>query len=262
MAIGSQAGGPGGLAPRRGTAQKGSMSTSQTTVQDGQRPVAGVLWMVASGLCFVAVTGIVRYLGTDLPAAQGAFLRFAWGVVFLAPTLWTVMRAGIAPGLLPLVAGRGAMHTVAVILWFYAMARIPVAEVTAIGYINPVCVTLGAVLFFGERLARRRVVAVLVAIVGALIVLRPGLRELSDGHFAQLGAAVFFAGSYLFAKRLTQLMDAGAVVALMSDQPTSEKTTLRHSIGSCAAAMPAVASEATSPAARAAEVRRNVIFIS
>lgn len=180
------------------------------------RPVAGVLWMLASGLSFVGVTGIVRYLGTDLPAAQSAFLRFAWSFVFLLPSLVLLLRGGLPGGAWPLIGWRGGVHTMAVILWFYAMARLPVAEVTAIGYLNPVGVTLGAALFFGERLALRRLAAIGLAIVGALIVLRPGLREVSPGHLAQIGAAICFAGSYLLAKRLSQMLPAGAIVALMS----------------------------------------------
>lgn len=192
------------------------MTRPEAPPPEAARPVAGVLWMLATGLCFVAVTGIVRYLGTDLPAAQSAFLRFAFGVLFLAPSLLPLVRSGFAPGALPLFAQRGAVHVVAVVLWFYAMARIPVAEVTAIGYLNPVLVTLGAALFFGEKLAARRIIAVLVAIIGALIVLRPGLREVTDGHLAQVGAAFFFAGSYLYAKRLVELAGPGAVVAMLS----------------------------------------------
>ena len=180
------------------------------------RPLEGALWMLATGLCFVGVTGIVRYLGTDLPAAQSAFVRFGWGVVFLLPSLWVLLRRGLPAGTLALFGWRGVVHTAAVILWFHAMARIPVAEVTAIGYLNPVLVTLGAALFFGEALALRRILAVVVALGGALIVIRPGLREVTDGHLAQLGAACFFAASYLFAKRLSQLAPAGTVVAMMS----------------------------------------------
>lgn len=180
------------------------------------RPVEGALWMLATGLCFVGVTGIVRYLGTDLPAAQSAFVRFGWGVLFLLPSLWGLARQGLPAGTWRLFGWRGVVHTVAVILWFHAMARIPVAEVTAIGYLNPVLVTLGAALFFGEVLAMRRILAVGVALIGALIVIRPGLREVTDGHLAQLGAACFFAASYLFAKRLSQLAPAGTVVAMMS----------------------------------------------
>ncbi|MGB8815260.1 MAG: DMT family transporter [Paracoccaceae bacterium] len=192
------------------------MTVSAKIVGDLGRPLQGVLWMLASGLSFVGVTGIVRYLGTDLPAAQSAFIRFGFGVVFLLPTMLPMLRAGFAPGQLWLFGWRGAVHTAAVVCWFYAMARIPVAEVTAIGYLNPVLVTLGAVVFFGEVLAVRRIMAILVAIVGALIVLRPGVREVTDGHFAQIAASFFFAGSYLFAKRLSLTETAGTVVAMMS----------------------------------------------
>ncbi|GHC17976.1 peptide ABC transporter permease [Gemmobacter nanjingensis] len=180
------------------------------------KPVEGVMWMLASGLSFVGVTGLVRWLGTDLPAAQGAFLRFAFGVMFLLPTLGPVLRGGFAPGAMRLFALRGAVHTVAVICWFYAMARLPVAEVTAIGYLNPVLVTVGAAVFLGEKLAMRRILAVCVAILGALVILRPGMREVTDGHLAQVAAAFGFAGSYLVAKRLSGMASAGAVVAMMS----------------------------------------------
>jgi drug/metabolite transporter (DMT)-like permease len=184
-------------------------------------PVIGIAWMLASGLFFVVVTGVVRYLGTDLPAAQSAFLRFGWGVVFLAPSLLTLWRVGVPQGLGRAIVLRGAVHTLAVVLWFYAMARIPVAEVTAIGYLNPVCVTLGAALLFGEKLAARRLIAIGVALLGALIVLRPGLREIEPGHWAQLGAAVNFAASYLFAKSLSGRMPAGAVAPISVTQPVT-----------------------------------------
>ncbi|MEF3048165.1 DMT family transporter [Pseudotabrizicola sp. L79] len=181
-----------------------------------QNPLHGILWMLASGLSFVAVTGVVRSLGTDLPAAQSAFIRFAWGAVFLLPTLLGVLRAGMPVAVWRLHLGRGVLHVAAVIFWFYAMARIPVAEVTAIGYLNPVLLTVGTAVFLGEKLAARRMAAIGVALIGALIVLRPGLREVTDGHLSQIGAACCFAGSYLFAKRLSALVGAGQAVAVLS----------------------------------------------
>jgi drug/metabolite transporter (DMT)-like permease len=180
------------------------------------RPLSGILWMLLCGLSFVGVTAIVRYLGTSLPAAESAFIRFLYGFVFLFPALWQAVRAGLPQGSVRLFAARGVLHTIAVILWFYAMARIPVAEVTAIGYLNPVVVTVGAAIFLGERLAARRVAAVAVALVGALIVLRPGMRAIEPGHLAQLGAALSFGLSYLIAKRLSAMMPAHAIVAILS----------------------------------------------
>jgi drug/metabolite transporter (DMT)-like permease len=187
-----------------------------TAAPPAARPLAGIFWMLAAGLSFVGVTGVVRHLGTDLPAAQSAFLRFGWGVLFLLPTMAPLIRTGLPRGSLPLFLWRGGFHTVAVIFWFYAMARIPVAEVTAIGYLNPVAVTLGAALLFGDRLTLPRVLAVLVALAGAIIVLRPGVREVTDGHLAQLCAALLFAGSYLCAKRLSAIAGAAMVVGMLS----------------------------------------------
>lgn len=186
------------------------------TAPSSSRPLAGVLWMLASGFAFVGVNGTVRHLGAALPAAESAFLRFAFGLLFLLPVLLPALRAGFTLPVWRLFALRGALHTAAVILWFFAMARLPIAEVTAIGYLNPICVTIGAALVFGERLALRRILAICVAILGALVILRPGLREIAPAHLSQLGAAVCFAISYLVAKRLSGLASASAVVAMMS----------------------------------------------
>ncbi|MGB3177330.1 MAG: DMT family transporter [Albidovulum sp.] len=185
-------------------------------VPDENRPVEGILWMLATGLCFVAVTGAVRQVGVGLPAVESAFIRFLMGMCLLAPALVGALHRGLAKALWPLVAGRGVLHVIAVTLWFYAMARIPIAEVTAIGYLNPIVVTVGAAFFLGERLAARRITAIAVAALGALVVLRPGIKEISPGHLAQLGAAVSFGLSYLLAKRLSAHMPAAALVALLS----------------------------------------------
>ncbi|WP_374303717.1 DMT family transporter [Paracoccus sp. (in: a-proteobacteria)] len=181
-----------------------------------RRDLAGIGWMMAMGFCFVAVNGIVRWLDGALPAPQSAFIRFIFGLVFLGPVLLPALQTGFAPRIWRLLSLRGALHVLAVIAWFYAMSRISVAEVTAIGFLNPIVVTVGAALFMGERLALRRVAAVGVALLGALVVLRPGLRELDPGHLSQVVASMAFGGSYLLAKRITEHVPAAIVVAMMS----------------------------------------------
>lgn len=189
---------------------------TQNTSPPLDQTLSGVLWMLGSGLSFVGVNAIVRWLGDDLPAVQSAFLRFATGLVILLPAIISIARNGLPQGSIPIFGLRGAFHAAAMGLWFFAMSQIPMAEVTAIGYINPIIVTIGGALFFGEVFALRRVVAIGVAILGALIVLRPGAREIEPGHLAQIGAAILFGGSYLTAKRLSQIVPAGVVVTMMS----------------------------------------------
>lgn len=186
------------------------------TQQQTRRDLVGIGWMLTTGLCFVAVNAIVRGLGGALPAPQAAFIRFLFGLVFLAPVLWRLTRQGLPAGLLPLFAARGGLHTAAVIAWFFAMSRITVAEATAIGFLNPIAVTIGAALFLGERLAARRIAAIAVALLGALIVLRPGLRPLDPGHLSQIVAALCFGSSCLLAKRLAERAPASTVVAILS----------------------------------------------
>jgi len=179
-------------------------------------PMAGVVWMLATGMCFVGVTAVVKHVGAELPAAEAAFLRYALGLVFVIPMIGPLRAAGLTKRQIKIFAYRGGAHTLAVILWFFAMARIPMAEVTAMNYLNPVYVTIAAAVFLGEKLPPRRLVAVGVALLGAVIILRPGLREIQSGHIAMLGTAALFALSYLLAKVLSDEVSALVVVAMLS----------------------------------------------
>ncbi|MDE4131927.1 DMT family transporter [Phaeobacter sp. QD34_3] len=192
------------------------MSDAQQIEKPAQNPVMGIFWMLVTGLCFVAVTALVKHLGGRIPPAESAFLRYLLGLVFLIPMVGALRRARLTPRLWGLFAGRGALHTLGVMLWFFAMTRIPLAEVTAMNYLAPVYVTLGAALFLGEKLALRRIAAIVAALIGAIIILRPGFREVSPGHIAMLVAAVVFGGSYLLAKFTVDGTNPTVVVAMLS----------------------------------------------
>lgn len=172
--------------------------------------------MVVSTLCFVCVTGIVRYIGSDLPAAESAFIRYFFGIFLVAPTLLKIIRTPMPKSLMKSFALRGFVHAFGVTLWFFAMARIPIAEVTAIGYVTPILVTIGAAMFLGERFRLRRLFGVLAGLAGALVILRPGFVEISIGQLAQLGACPLFAISYLMTKHLTGRADSQTIIAMLT----------------------------------------------
>lgn len=178
--------------------------------------LTGVFWMVVTGICFLGVTALVKFMGTRIPAAEAAFLRYALGLVLLLPMLKDFSHNLPNRELSILFAARGVVHTVGVVLWFFAMSRIPLADVTAMNYMSPVYVTLGAAIFLGESLALRRILAVLVAIVGAFLIVRPGFREVSIGHVAMIFTALFFASSYLIAKHTSGKTSASVVVVMLS----------------------------------------------
>lgn len=172
--------------------------------------------MVVTGILFVAVTATVKHGAQNLPAAESAFLRYVLGLVFLIPMLKPLRAAHLTTRQKKLFWLRGFAHSLAIILWFHAMTRITIAEVTAMNYMAPIYITIGAALFLNERLAAPRLLAIAAGFVGALIILRPGFRELVDGHFAMIGAAMLFAVSYLTAKRMADEVSATVVVAMLS----------------------------------------------
>lgn len=180
------------------------------------RPLVGFMWMVVSGGLFVGVTAIVKYVGSEVPASEAAFLRYAIGLVFLLPFARSLWRTRLPRSLLRLFAVRGAFHTLGVLLWFFAMTQIPLVEVTALSYISPICVMIGAVLFLGERFVARRAVAIVLSLVGVLLILQPGARAVEPGHLAMLGTALLFSVSLLIAKRTTDVASPAVVVAMLS----------------------------------------------
>jgi len=180
------------------------------------RPVAGILWMVASGLLFVFVNAGVKLIDGAIPAPQAAFLRYALGLVLLLPTIRPIINARLTRRQWGMISTRGLLHALGVGTWFFAMARIPIADVTAINYLSPIFVAIGAALFMGERLAMRRIAAIAIGLVGALVILRPGAREIEAGHLAMVGTAFVFALSYMIAKRLSDELPPVVIVSLLS----------------------------------------------
>lgn len=179
-------------------------------------PILGAVFMALSGLSFVGVYVTVKYVGTRLPAAEAAWIRYVLGLVFLIPVIGALSREGLTREVTKLAILRALVHVCGVALWFYAMARITVAEVTAMGYLTPVFVTLGAVVFLGERFALRRALAICCALLGVLVILRPGFRELQPAHLSMIFTTMGFGASYLIAKKMTGRASTNMIVAQLS----------------------------------------------
>lgn len=184
-------------------------STNNTTSR-------GIFWMFITGLCFVSVTVSVRYIGPRIPAAESAFIRYLVGTLLLLPVYYRIYRGTIRIRATAMMGVRGVAHGLGVILWFFAMANIPIAQVTALGYLTPVVVTVAAAIFLKEKLHTRRVVAVMVGFVGVLVIVRPGFSEISIGQLAQLATTPLFAVSMILAKKLTEESEPLAIVAGLS----------------------------------------------
>lgn len=178
--------------------------------------VRGMFWMALCGLIFASFMAIVRLLSHQMHPVQVSFLRYSLGLAFMVPLILRMRAQDFRAANLPLHAMRGIGHGIGVMLWFYAMSRIPIAEVSAIGFTAPVFATLGAALLLGEKIRLRRILAIVMGLFGAFVVIRPGFAVVDPGAIAMLITAPLFGFSDVFAKMLMRNESGPAVVGFLS----------------------------------------------
>ena len=190
--------------------------SEQQIIERPMSNVRGIAWMMLAGLLFAVMTGIVRHLGSDMNPIQTSFIRYAFGILLMIPVFLRLSRSEMRSNNKKLHFVRGIIHAGGVMLWFLAMSRLPIAEVTALGFLSPIFTTIGAAVYFKETLHARRIGAVLMGFGGTLIILRPGIEVIDIGAIAQLAAAPLFAISFMMAKKMTQTEHRSSIVAYMA----------------------------------------------
>jgi S-adenosylmethionine uptake transporter len=102
---------------------------------------------------------------------------------------------------------RGAVMTVMAVLFFWGIARVPLAQAIALTFIAPLIALLLAVVFLGERIGPRSIGGSLAAFAGVIvIVLGQATGELGPealiGSAAILGSALCYAANIVMTRRL------------------------------------------------------------
>jgi len=124
-----------------------------------------LLMMAASSVCFALMAFAAKLAAARLSGGEIAFCRFA----FMLLPLLAVPRIGrkaVEFQRLDLLAYRGIFGGVAVLLYFLAIAHIPVGIATLLNYSSPVFSVVFAALFLGERVDRRLLIPLAAALVG------------------------------------------------------------------------------------------------
>lgn len=107
---------------------------------------------------------------------------------------------------------RNLAHFAGQNLWFYAITVIPLAQVFALEFTSPLWVLMLSPLILGERLTGIRVSAALLGFIGILIVARPSPETINTGVIFAALAAICFALTILFTKRLTRSVSIASIL--------------------------------------------------
>jgi drug/metabolite transporter (DMT)-like permease len=173
--------------------------------------------MILSCAVLAGLAAIGRYVTTSgVPPFQVVFLRVIFALITLLPLFLLHGRSFVRTDQWILYGVRALTGSIAMLTWFSALALISVGEVTAISFLAPVFATVGAALFLGEIVRIRRWAATLIGLAGALVILRPGIVEMSLGSWIAVGSAVAMGVSSVFIKRLADGDHPDKVVFLSS----------------------------------------------
>lgn len=177
------------------------------------RTLVACLWMIGAITSFTVMAVSGRAVSLDLDTFEIMLYRSLIGFVVVALLLGaTGKHREITTAHFGLHLARNLCHFAGQNVWFYAIAVIPLAQVFALEFTSPLWVILLSPLVLGERLTPTRALAAALGFVGILIVTRPSPETFHPGLVAAALAAVGFAGSAVFTRRLTRSVTIACVM--------------------------------------------------
>ena len=163
----------------------------------------GIVLNLTAIFVFSLMDAVAKHLVVGhYPPLQVVWTRYLGQTVLMAILIAPRARSYLATDHPFLQAARSVAQFGASAFFFFSLAYIGLAEATAVADLSPLLITLGAALFLGERIGPRRLVAVGVAIVGALLIIRPGSAIFTPAALLPLACAFCFASFALLTRAL------------------------------------------------------------
>jgi drug/metabolite transporter (DMT)-like permease len=171
--------------------------------------------MIVALFMFTLMGICIRLSAEHLPVIEVVFFRNFLAVLILLPLVARVGFGTLYMRRPKLFFLRAAINAVGMFCGFTALTLIPLAQMTALSFTTPLFVTIGAVLFLGEVIRARRIAAICVGFFGTLIILQPGVVDVTAGSFLALVHALTIALASLIVKVLTRSDSQHAIVTWM-----------------------------------------------
>jgi len=176
-----------------------------STRTDAAQILKAGLWMTGAILSFTSMAVAGRAVSIDLDTFEIMTYRSLVGVLIVlvvagsAGTLRQVTNRNLGTHLI-----RNVGHFTGQNLWFYSLTAIPLAQVFALEFTTPLWVIILSPLVLGERLTPVRALSAAIGFIGVLIVARPSPDNLELGQLTAASAAIGFAISIMFTRKLTR----------------------------------------------------------
>ena len=171
---------------------------------ESSEPLKAGIWMMGAVASFVLMAVAGRTIQVEMNTFELMLYRSGIGFLLVLLLVWRSPKgfAQVRSAEPLLHIKRNLFHYTGQNLWFYGVMMIPLSQLVALEFTNPLWVALLAPFLLSERLTRVRLFGAALGFLGVLIVAQPGASRLEPGHAAALAAAVCFALNTIFTKQI------------------------------------------------------------
>ena len=164
----------------------------------------GGLYMMGAAASFTIMTALIRVIAQEIHPFEIGFFRTITNLILMIPF---VLRTG--PTVFQtenhkVYALRGLIGVAFVMSYFSGAAMIPVSDSQALIFTSPLFAAALVVVFLGEKIRGRRMFALGIGFVGAMIILRPGFDAINLGAVLVLIGAMTNGASNALVKYTTR----------------------------------------------------------
>lgn len=169
---------------------------------DSASPLIPFLIACAGIATFSAMDVLMKGLSIDIGAYNAVLWRTGAGTI-LSGILYFASRPAMPdPATLRIHAVRSLFVAGMAVSFFWALARLPMAEAIAIAFIAPLVTLYMAAIFLGERIGPRSIIASLLGILGVIVIVAGKLGRGDYAPEALYAVAAVFGSALLYAYNL------------------------------------------------------------
>ena len=171
------------------------------------------IFLIIISIIFGTLMGtFIKLAQEELNVFTTGFLRFFFGFLIITPYILKTKFEVFSTKNLKIHILRSALNLPAMLLGFAALAMLPLEKMTAIHFIVPIIVTILAVIFLKEKIYLYRSIALAMGFLGMLIILRPGIIDISIGIYMALISSLIWSVVIILTKKVSK--DDSAITIL------------------------------------------------
>jgi drug/metabolite transporter (DMT)-like permease len=172
---------------------------------------SGIMYMLASALISALNGALTKILADDMSAMEIVFFRNLIGIFLILYALKHTPPK-LTGGKIHLLFTRGLFGFMAMILFFYTIAVIPLGEAITLNKTSPFFVSLLAYFLLREKISMTTGVALFIGFMGIVLIAKPFDMSISYEHILGVLGGFFAAAAYTTIKKIKDIYDSRVIV--------------------------------------------------